>query len=191
MYIKLIRNFKSWSLLNSLYYERTKTWSRNFKRLSWLSWCNYWWIADARVRKGTNGTGLWQKKPYTTSSYWMLNTTIQEHIRKQIAHDLEQFGKVRHLKMRPRQSGCNRQKIHFERATGYFAITFLKNTEQSGQPKQNLVKVFFEMREELSKFRMQGAKAKKKHCMTVLRTGKQAPKHAHSTMNNLLHWQER
>ena len=67
-------------------------------------------------------------------------------------------------------------------------VTFLKNTEQVANFKTNLVKAFFEMREELSKFRMQRAleKQKEKRYMTVLRTGNKHQKHAHSTMNNLL-----
>ena len=52
----------------------------------------------------------------------------------------------------------------------------------------NLVKAFFEMREELSKFRMQRAleKSKRKTLHDSIENWEQAPKHAHSTMNNLL-----
>ena len=51
-----------------------------------------------------------------------------------------------------------------------------------------LVKAFFEMREELSKFRMQRAleKPKRKTLHDSIENWEQAPKHAHSTMNNLL-----
>jgi len=53
--------------------------------------------------------------------------------------------------------------------------------------KTNLVKAFFEMREELSKFRMQRAleKPKRKTLHDSIENWGQAPKHAHSTMNNL------
>ena len=67
-------------------------------------------------------------------------------------------------------------------------VTFLKNTEQVANFKTNLVKAFFEMREELSKFRLQRAleKPKRKTLHDSIETWCYAPKHAHSTMNNLL-----
>ena len=67
-------------------------------------------------------------------------------------------------------------------------ITYLKNTGPVRKFKMNLVKAFFEMREELSKFRMQRAleKPKRKTLHDSIENWKQAPKHAHSTMNNLL-----
>ena len=67
-------------------------------------------------------------------------------------------------------------------------VTFLKNTEQVANFKTNLVKAFFEMREELSKFRMQRAleKPKRKTLHDSIETWEVKPKHAHSTMNNLL-----
>ena len=67
-------------------------------------------------------------------------------------------------------------------------ITYLKNTEPVRKFKMNLVKAFFEMRDELSKFRMQRAleKPKRKTLHDSIENWEQAPKHAHSTMNNLL-----
>ena len=67
-------------------------------------------------------------------------------------------------------------------------ITYLKNTETVRQFKLNLVKAFFEMREELSKFRLQRAleKPKRKTLHDSIENWEQAPKKAHSTMNNLL-----
>ena len=67
-------------------------------------------------------------------------------------------------------------------------ITYLKNTEPVRRFKMNLVKAFFEMREELSKFRMQRAleKPKRKTLHDSIETWEAKPKHAHSTMNNLL-----
>ena len=67
-------------------------------------------------------------------------------------------------------------------------ITYLKNTAPVRKFKMNLVKAFFEMREELSKFRMQRAleKPKRKTLHDSIENWEQAPKHAHSTMNNLL-----
>ncbi len=67
-------------------------------------------------------------------------------------------------------------------------ITYLKNTETVRQFKLNLVKAFFEMREELSEIRLQRAleKPKRKTLHDSIETWPNAPKHAHSTMNNLL-----
>lgn len=56
-------------------------------------------------------------------------------------------------------------------------ITYLKNTEPVRRFKMNLVKAFFEMREELSKFRMQRAleKPKRKTLHDSIETWRQNP----------------
>ena len=132
-----------------------------------------------------------KKEPYTTSAIiaecaGIKHHAIQEHIRKQIAR-LEQFGKVS-FKMRPLQSGQQAKDYILNEQQATLLITFLKNTEQVANFKTNLVKAFFEMREELSKFRMQRAleKPKRKTLHDSIENWEQAPKHAHSTMNNLL-----
>lgn len=132
-----------------------------------------------------------KKEPYTTSAIiaecaGIKHHAIQEHIRKQIAR-LEQFGKVS-FKMRPLQSGQQAKDYILNEQQATLLITFLKNTEQVANFKTNLVKAFFEMREELSKFRMQRAleKPKRKTLHDSIDNWEQAPKHAHSTMNNLL-----
>ena len=132
-----------------------------------------------------------KKEPYTTSAIiaecaGIKHHAIQEHIRKQIAR-LEQFGKVS-FKMRPLQSGQQAKDYILNKQQATLLITFLKNTEQVANFKTNLVKAFFEMREELSKFRMQRAleKPKRKTLHDSIENWEQAPKHAHSTMNNLL-----
>ena len=131
------------------------------------------------------------KEPYTTSAIiaecaGVKHHAIQEHIRKQIGR-LEQFGKVS-FKMRPLQSGQQAKDYILNEQQATLLITFLKNTEQVANFKTNLVKAFFEMREELSKFRMQRAleKPKRKTLHDSIENWEQAPKHAHSTMNNLL-----
>ena len=132
-----------------------------------------------------------KKEPYTTSEIiaecaGVKHHAIQEHIRKQIGR-LEQFGKVS-FKMRPLQSGQQAKDYILNEQQATLLITFLKNTEQVANFKTNLVKAFFEMREELSKFRMQRAleKPKRKTRHDSIENWEQAPKHAHSTMNNLL-----
>ena len=132
-----------------------------------------------------------KKEPYTTSAIiaecaGIKHHAIQEHIRKQIGR-LEQFGKVS-FKMRPLQSGQQAKDYILNEQQATLLITFLKNTEQVANFKTNLVKAFFEMREELSKFRMQRAleKPKRKTLHDSIENWEQAPKHAHSTMTNLL-----
>ena len=132
-----------------------------------------------------------KKEPYTTSAIiaecaGIKHHAIQEHIRKQIGR-LEQFGKVS-FKMRPLQSGQQAKDYILNEQQATLLITFLKNTEQVANFKTNLVKAFFEMRDELSKFRMQRAleKPKRKTLHDSIENREQAPKHAHSTMNNLL-----
>ena len=132
-----------------------------------------------------------KKEPYTTSAIiaecaGIKHHAIQEHIRKQIGR-LEQFGKVS-FKMRPLQSGQQAKDYILNEQQATLLITFLKNTEQVANFKPNLVKAFFEMRDELSKFRMQRAleKPKRKTLHDSIENWEQAPKHAHSTMNNLL-----
>ena len=132
-----------------------------------------------------------KKEPYTTSAIiaecaGIKHHAIQEHIRKQIGR-LEQFGKVS-FKMRPLQSGQQAKDYILNEQQATLLVTFLKNTEQVANFKTNLVKAFFEMREELSKFRMQRAleKPKRKTLHDSIENWEQAPKHAHITMNNLL-----
>jgi len=132
-----------------------------------------------------------KKDPYTTSAIiaecaGIKHHAIQEHIRKQIGR-LEQFGKVS-FKMRPLQSGQQAKDYILNEQQATLLITFLKNTEQVANFKTNLVKAFFEMREELSKFRMQRAleKPKRKTLHDSIENWEAKPKHAHSTMNNLL-----
>lgn len=132
-----------------------------------------------------------KKEPYTTSAIiaecaGIKHHAIQEHIRKQIGR-LEQFGKVS-FKMRPLQSGQQAKDYILNEQQATLLITFLKNTEQVANFKTNLVKAFFEMREELSKFRMQRTleKPKRKTLHDSIENWEQAPKYPHSTMNNLL-----
>ena len=132
-----------------------------------------------------------KKEPYTLSSIVAECTNLQHHtitktIRKYQAR-FEQFGKVG-FKIQAMESGQNTKDYILNEQQATLLVTFLKNTEQVANFKTNLVKAFFEMREELSKFRMQRAleKPKRKTLHDSIENWEQAPKHAHSTMNNLL-----
>lgn len=132
-----------------------------------------------------------KKEPYTLSSIVAGCTGLQHHtitktIRKHQTR-FEQFGKVG-FKIQAMESGQNTKDYILNEQQATLLVTFLKNTEQVANFKTNLVKAFFEMREELSKFRMQRAleKPKRKTLHDSIENWEQAPKHAHSTMNNLL-----
>ena len=132
-----------------------------------------------------------KKEPYTLSSIVAGCTGLQHHtitktIRKHQAR-FEQFGKVG-FKIQAMESGQSTKDYILNEQQATLLVTFLKNTEQVANFKTNLVKAFFEMREELSKFRMQRAleKPKRKTLHDSIETWTNAPKHAHSTMNNLL-----
>lgn len=133
-----------------------------------------------------------KKEPYTTSAIIaecaeVKHDTVQSLIRN-YQEDFESYGiigfEIRKLDGRGRPMKIYR--LNEQQAT--LLITYLKNTEPVRQFKMNLVKAFFEMREELSKFRMQRAleKPKRKTLHDSIENWEQAPKHAHSTMNNLL-----
>ena len=132
-----------------------------------------------------------KKEPYTLSSIIAECTNLQHHtitktIRKHQAR-FEQFGKVG-FKIQATDSGQSTKDYILNEQQATLLVTFLKNTEQVANFKTNLVKAFFEMREELSKFRLQRAleKPKRKTLHDSIENWKQAPKKAHSTMNNLL-----
>lgn len=132
-----------------------------------------------------------KKEPYTLSSIVAECTGLQHHtitktIRKHQVR-FEQFGKVG-FKIQAMESGQNTMDYILNEQQATLLVTFLKNTEQVANFKTNLVKAFFEMREELSKFRMQRAleKPKRKTLHDSIETWEAKPKHAHSTMNNLL-----
>ena len=132
-----------------------------------------------------------KKEPYTLSSIVAECTNLQHHtitktIRKHQVR-FEQFGKIG-FKIQATDSGQSAKDYILNEQQATLLVTFLKNTEQVANFKTNLVKAFFEMREELSKFRMQRAleMPKRKTLHDSIETWEQAPKHAHSTMNNLL-----
>ena len=133
-----------------------------------------------------------KKEPYTTSEIIaecaeVKHDTVQSLIRNH-QEDFESYGiigfEIRKLDGRGRPMKIYR--LNEQQAT--LLITYLKNTEPVRRFKMNLVKAFFEMREELSKFRMQRAleKPKRKTLHDSIENWETAPKHAHSTMNNLL-----
>ena len=132
-----------------------------------------------------------RKEPYTLSSIISDNAEITHHavkeqIRKHLA-ELEKFGKVA-FKMTPSESGQSKRDYILNEQQATLLITFLRNTAPVIAFKSSLVKAFFELRNEVVEFRYQRAleKPKRKTLHDSIENWEQAPKHAHSTVTNLL-----
>lgn len=132
-----------------------------------------------------------KKEPYTLSSIiadcaGISHHAIQEHIRKHKAR-LEHFGKLA-FKMRPLPSGQRTKEYLLNEQQATLLITFLKNTEQVATFKENLVKAFFEMRDELTQIKMQRAleAPKRKTLNQAIKEWPSAPKFAYSNIYNLI-----
>lgn len=136
-----------------------------------------------------------KKEPYTTHEIVAEHAEIEiNSVRKLIdkhKEDLEAFGVLSFeihkpekgsLGGRPRKIYC----LNEQQAT--LLVTYLGNTRPVRNFKTNLVKAFFEMRDELTKFKLQRAleKPKRKTLHDSIESWKEAPKHAHSTITNLL-----
>ncbi|HEM4698116.1 TPA: Rha family transcriptional regulator [Streptococcus suis] len=132
-----------------------------------------------------------KKEPYTLSSIVAECAEVQHHtvtriIRKNLER-FERFGKVG-FKIQAMESGQQSKDYILNEQQATLLITFLKNTEQVANFKENLVKAFFEMRDEVAQFRYQREleKPKRKTLHDCIETWQEAPKHAHSTVTNLL-----
>lgn len=132
-----------------------------------------------------------KKEPYTLSSIVAECADVKHRHLKILINKhrgrLERFGKVT-FKISPSEAGQNVRDYILNEQQATLLITFLKNTEQVANFKENLVKAFFEMRDELAQIKYQRAleKPKRKSLHDAIENWGQAPKHAHSTVNNLL-----
>lgn len=132
-----------------------------------------------------------KKEPYTTSEIIAECVEVQHHtitrtIRKNLER-FERFGKVG-FNIQAMESGQSSKNYILNEQQATLLITFLKNTEQVATFKENLVRAFFEMRDELAKRRVQRAleAPKRKELNHVIKNWENAPKHAYSTVTNLL-----
>ncbi|MFU2164514.1 Rha family transcriptional regulator [Streptococcus pluranimalium] len=132
-----------------------------------------------------------KKEPYTTSEIIAECAEVQYHtITRTIRKNLERFerlGKVG-FNIQAMESGQQSKIYILNEQQATLLITFLKNTDQVATFKENLVKAFFEMRDEVAEFRYQRAleKPKRKTLHDSIENWEKAPKHAHPTVNNLL-----
>lgn len=107
-----------------------------------------------------------KKEPYTTSKIIaecaeVTHHTIHELLRKHKA-DFESYGIIA-FKMRKLDGRGRPMKIYrLNEQQATLLITYLKNTEPVRAFKKALVKAFFEMRDELTQFKLQRALEKPK-----------------------------
>lgn len=136
-----------------------------------------------------------RKEPYTT------HDIIAEHaeidiisVRKLIdkhKKDLEAFGVLSFEIHKPDKGslgGRPRKVYRLNEQQATLLVTYLGNTEPVRAFKKNLVKAFFDMRDELTNFKLQRAleRPKRKELHEAIKSWEQAPKHAHSSVTNLL-----
>ena len=136
-----------------------------------------------------------KKEPYTTHEIVAEHAEIEiNSVRKLIdkhKEDLETFGVLSFEIHKPKKGslgGRPRKIYRLNEQQATLLVTYLGNTRPVRNFKTNLVKAFFEMRDELTKFKLQRAleKPKRKTLHDSIESWKEAPKHAHSTITNLL-----
>ncbi|WP_295592751.1 Rha family transcriptional regulator [uncultured Streptococcus sp.] len=136
-----------------------------------------------------------KKEPYTTHDIIAEHAEIDNiSVRKLIEKhkkDLEVFGVLSFEIHKPEKGslgGRPRKVYRLNEQQATLLVTYLGNTEPVREFKKNLVKAFFELRNEVAEFRYQRAleKPKRKTLHDSIEHWEQAPKHAHPTVNNLL-----
>lgn len=136
-----------------------------------------------------------KKEPYTTHEIVAEHAEIEiNSVRKLIdkhKEDLETFGVLSFEIHKPEKGslgGRPRKIYRLNEQQATLLVTYLGNTRPVRNFKTNLVKAFFEMRDELTKFKLQRAleKPKRKTLHDSIENWGQKPKHAHSTITNLL-----
>ena len=134
-----------------------------------------------------------KKEPYTLSSIIAECAEVKHRHLKILLNkhraDFEKFGKVT-FKISPSEAGQNVRDYILNEQQATLLITYLRNTEPVKEFKTNLVKAFFEMRDEVAVFRYQRAleQPKRKSLHEAIEHWEQAPKHAHPTLNlSLIH----
>ena len=136
-----------------------------------------------------------KKEPYTTNEIIAECAEIDRiSVRKQIENhkeDLEAFG-ILSFEMTKINDGRGRPRkiYHLNEQQATLLITYLDNTKPVREFKVALVKAFFEMRDEVSKFREQRALEKPTHktLNEAISKWDNAPKppHGYSIVSNLL-----
>lgn len=136
-----------------------------------------------------------KKEPYTTSEIIaecaeLKHDTVQSLIRNH-KDDLEIFGVFGFEIRKPSKGslgGRPRKIYHLNEQQATLLITYLDNTKPVREFKKNLVSAFFEMRDELTKIRIERASERPKRLALneAINRWENAPKMAYSTVYNLL-----
>ena len=132
-----------------------------------------------------------KKEPYTLSSIVADCADVKHRHLKILLNkhkeDFEQFGKVT-FKISPSEAGQMVRDYILNEQQATLLITYLRNTKPVRAFKKALVKAFFEMRDEVAEFRLQRAieKPRRKTLTEAIKCWENAPKHAYSSMTNLL-----
>ncbi|HEP1795068.1 TPA: Rha family transcriptional regulator [Streptococcus suis] len=133
-----------------------------------------------------------RKEPYTTSEIIAECAGVQHHTVTRLLRNhkerFEAFGFYGFEIHKLDGKGRPKKVYHLNEQQATLLITYLDNTPQVVKFKTNLVRAFFEMRDEVAQFRYQRAleKPKRKALHEAIETWQEAPKHAHSTVTNLL-----
>lgn len=134
-----------------------------------------------------------KKEPYTTNEIIAECAEIERiSVRKLIENhkeDLEVFG-ILSFEMTKINDGRGRPRkiYHLNEQQATLLITYLDNTKPVREFKKNLVSAFFEMRDELTKIRIERASERPKRLALneAINRWENAPKMAYSTVYNLL-----
>lgn len=133
-----------------------------------------------------------KKEPYTTSEIVAECAGVQHHTVTRLLRNhkerFEVFGFYGFEIHKLDGKGRPKKVYHLNEQQATLLITYLDNTPQVVKFKTNLVKAFFEMRDELAKFKLQRAleKPKRKTLHDSIESWKEAPQHPHNTITNLL-----
>ena len=133
-----------------------------------------------------------KKEPYTTSEIVAECAGVQHHTVTRLLRNhkerFEAFGFYGFEIHKLDGKGGPKKVYHLNEQQATLLITYLDNTPQVVKFKTNLVKAFFEMRDELAKFKLQRAleKPKRKTLHDSIESWKEAPQHPHNTITNLL-----
>lgn len=132
-----------------------------------------------------------KKEPYTLSSIVADCADVKHRHLKILLNkhkeDFEQFGKVT-FKISPSEAGQMVRDYILNEQQATLLITYLRNTKPVRAFKKAIVKAFFEMRDEVAEFRLQRAleKPRRKTLTEAIKCWGNAPKHAYSSITNLL-----
>lgn len=132
-----------------------------------------------------------KKEPYTTSEIIAECAEVQHHtitrLIRENKSDFETLGKVG-FQIQAMESGQQSKIYVLNEQQATLLITYLRNTKPVRAFKRALVKAFFEMRDEVAEFRLQRAleKPKRKTLTEAIKYWENAPKHAYSSITNLL-----